>query len=83
MRQEKKKESDTASGLATAGRFIKSEAQSKESDPVKRLQDYAKSEMERKRKEEEEKKKKKGVVEPPKGILQRAYEYFAGSSEKK
>ncbi len=82
MRQEKKK-SDTASGLATAGRFVESEAKSKENDPVKRLQEFGKAELERKRKEEEEKKKKKNVVEPPKGILQRAYEYFAGSSEKK
>jgi hypothetical protein len=76
--------SESASRL---GRFAKSqssdEAKKKQPDAVKRIQDFAKQEAERKRREEEEK-KKKGQVQtaPEKGFLQRMYEKYVGGEKK-
>lgn len=76
MRQTKK-DPNVSEGLATAGRFVKSQTKS---DPVKAIQQFGRSEIERKRKEEEEKKKKKSqVVSEPKGLLSRLYDYATGS----
>lgn len=57
----------------------------KSGDTVKRIQEYAFKEAERKKKEDEEKKKKKTTVDtaPSKGALGRLYDYFTGTAEKK
>ncbi len=85
MRQDKKKD-ESASGIAAAGRLVKSEKESTEKDPIARIQKYAQEERARQMKEEEEKKKRKSgnsIVQQPKGLLTRLYESVMGSSEKK
>lgn len=60
----------------------------KSGDAVKRVQEIAQREIERKRKEDEENKKKKkagGTVDtnPSKGALTRLYEFFYPAKEEK
>ncbi len=86
MRQQKKKEEETAAeGIGRTGRFGKAVTEEK-ADPVKAIQQFANQEMERKRKEEEEKKKKKAAgvdTAPSKGIFERIYDTVMGTKEKK
>ena len=82
MRQDKKKD-ESASGIAAAGRLIKSEKESKDPDPIARIQKYAQEERARQMDEEKKKKEKKSIVQQPKGLLTRLYESVMGSSEKK
>lgn len=78
MRQQQESTSESASRL---GRFAGSTQTTKgKTDPIKSIQDFAKSENERKRKEEEEKKKKAAQVTtaPPQeeGFLSRMYKKY-------
>ena len=73
-----------AESAKRAGRF--GETLKKSGDTTKKIQDFAKQEAERKRKKDEEERKKKQApvsTAPTQSWIQRVYDKYIGSSERK